>query len=207
MKHPLLQRFLKALNCFMGAAGIATIMYSIWMAIVWHKDVESSSSLWSKTPWFIYVFMSLGVILCLITCIGHFAAESANGCFLSFHIVVMFLLMLLEIMIALDIGLNSDWKDDLPDDPTGRLEDLEDFVDENKATCKWIGLLIIIIQGLIIMLSVVLKTLRTERRINRSIIGNDLEYVSNMEKYPLIDPLPPMPYYMASPMRENPPIS
>ncbi|KAI4368168.1 hypothetical protein MLD38_016755 [Melastoma candidum] len=206
MKHPLLQRFLKTLNCFMGATSVATIMYSIWMTIVWQKDVESSSSLWSNTPWFIYVFMSLGVVLCLITCIGHFAAESANGCFLSFHIVVMFLLMLLEIMIASDIVLNSDWKDDLPKDPTGRLEDLEDFVEENKATCMWLGLLIIIIQGSIIMLSIVLKVVRKEMRINRSIIGNDVEYISNLEKYPLIDPLPPMQYYFASPMPEYQPI-
>lgn len=35
---------------------------------------------------------------------------------------------------------------DLPEDPTGRFDDFEDFVESNFDTCKWIGLLIVLAQ-------------------------------------------------------------
>lgn len=35
---------------------------------------------------------------------------------------------------------------DLPEDPTGRFDDFEDFVESNFNTCKWIGLLIFLVQ-------------------------------------------------------------
>lgn len=88
------------------------------------------------------------------------------------YMVVIFLLLLLESAMAADILLNSDWekvtltsfltnylvysknvnwfhvlyKQDLPDDPTGRFHDFKEFVKSNFDIFKWIGSSIILAQ-------------------------------------------------------------
>ncbi|KAG6423515.1 hypothetical protein SASPL_113913 [Salvia splendens] len=79
------QSLLKLVNSFLGMVGIAMIIYSLWMFRVWLRTDESNDV---PVPWFIYAILGLGASLCVITCSGHIAAETANGCCLyivSFH--------------------------------------------------------------------------------------------------------------------------
>ncbi|KAA8519815.1 hypothetical protein F0562_014095 [Nyssa sinensis] len=137
--------------------GIAMILYSLWMVRVWQRDMKDDY--YSTFPWFIHGFLGIGILLRAITCLGHIAADTANAYCLSCYMVIIFMLLLLEIAMMADVFLNSDWKKDLPEDPTGRFDDFKDFVKSNFDICKWIGLLIILVQGFSILLATALRTL------------------------------------------------
>ncbi|XP_041026568.1 tetraspanin-19-like isoform X1 [Juglans microcarpa x Juglans regia] len=141
-----LRSLLKVANSAMGIVGIMLILYSCWMIRVWQRD--SSHVDYSSTgPWFMYTFLGIGVTMGVITCLGHIAADSAHGYCLSCYVVIISFLLLLETAMSADILLNSDWEKDLPEDPTGRFHDFEDFVKSNFDFCKWIGFMIILAQG------------------------------------------------------------
>ncbi|KAF7130434.1 hypothetical protein RHSIM_Rhsim10G0080900 [Rhododendron simsii] len=159
----------------MGIVGISMILYSAWMVRVWQRDMEGLSSNFHNhsIPWFIHAFLGIGITLCAITCLGHVAAKTANPhclsavSFFSFSFSSWFLCLFLELFASsfLDI-LYFLYKcymhRDLPEDPTGRFDDFEDFVESNFDTCKWIGLLIFLVQGCSILLATVLKTLEKD---------------------------------------------
>ncbi|KAH7568935.1 hypothetical protein JRO89_XS06G0076400 [Xanthoceras sorbifolium] len=163
-----LQSFMKAMNLIMGMVGVAMILYGFWMVRVWQRDKEGSSShdYDSTAPWFIYTFLGAGVTFCLITCLGHIAAASANCFCLYCYMSIICLVLLLETAMAADVVLNSDWEKDLPEDPTGRFHDFKEFVDSNFDTFKWISLLIILAQGSSILLGMALKALGPNRGSN-----------------------------------------
>lgn len=159
------QLLLKLVNSTMGIIGISMIFYSGWMVRVWQRDMEGSSSHYHNysIPWVILAFLDIGITFCAITCLGHIAAKTANAHCLSAYMVIVFSLLLVETALASDIILNPDWVKDLPEDPTGRFDDFQDFVESNFDTCKWIGLLIILAQGCSILLAAVLKTLEKDK--------------------------------------------
>lgn len=91
------------------------------------------------------------MVVCLISLIGHIAAETANGCCLSSYIFFLILLGILQGVFVAEIFLNKDWKKIIPDDSTGVLNDIEDFVENNLSFCKWVGLAILITEVLALM--------------------------------------------------------
>ncbi|XWS12667.1 hypothetical protein CRYUN_Cryun37aG0109900 [Craigia yunnanensis] len=141
-----MQSILKGVNLIMAMVGIAMILYGFWMIRVWQRDMGGSSfdDFNSTAPWFIYTFLGTGITLCLLTCLGHVAADSANGFCLFCYMVIISVLLLVETGIAADVLLNSDWEKDLPEDPTGRFYDFKEFVQSNIDIFQWIGLLIIL---------------------------------------------------------------
>ncbi|KAL4626771.1 hypothetical protein ACB092_05G121300 [Castanea dentata] len=162
-----LRSLLKFVNSMMGLLGIAMILYGLWMIRVWQRDTDGSPyvDFNSTGPWFIYTFLGIGIILGVITCLGHFAADSVHGCCLSC---------------------------DLPEDPTGRFRDFEDFVKSNLDIFKWICLLILLAQGFSILLSLVLRTLGPNQKTYFN-YDSDEDYAP--ERLPLINnKVQPPPY-------------
>ncbi|GJS77545.1 hypothetical protein Tco_0727426 [Tanacetum coccineum] len=129
-------------------------------------------------PWFIYAFMGLGVILCCISCIGHIAAEAIHGCCLCFYTILKIVLILLELSLVAFIALDHRWEKDLPDDPTGQLDSIREFIEDNLDICKWVGIVIIVIQVLCLLLAVLLGMMVSSQKKN-----DDLE-----EGEPLLNP-------------------
>lgn len=140
----------------MAMVGVAMIMYALWMFMVWQKHVQDSDH---PVPWFIYTFLGLGATLCVLTCSGHIAAETINGCCLYIYMVFIFLLVMFEAAITVDVFLNRNWEEDFPEDPTGNFKELEHFIKENFEICKWIGLSIVAVQGICMLLALTLKAL------------------------------------------------
>lgn len=188
-----LRSILKIVNSTLGLVGIAMILYGFWMLRVLQRDMESPSfdDFDSTALWFIYTFLSIGVALCLITCLGHISADSSNGICLSCYMVIIFLLLLLETLVAADILLNSDWEKDLPEDPTGRFHDFREFVESNFDFFKWIAMFIILVQGFSILLAMTLRALGPN---NGSKYDIDEEYTS--ARLPLINPHSQTPPYV-----------
>ncbi|KAK2985502.1 hypothetical protein RJ640_008675 [Escallonia rubra] len=109
MARSCIRSLLKLVNSLIGMIGIGIILYALWMFRVWHRHMDGPS----PAPWFIYTFLGLGVTLCVVTCSGHIAAETANGCCLYFYMVFVFLLFTLEAAVTVDVFLNRNWEEGL----------------------------------------------------------------------------------------------
>ncbi|KAL3522255.1 hypothetical protein ACH5RR_015089 [Cinchona calisaya] len=162
-----LQFALKVVNAAIGILGIAMILYGVWMIRVWQRDMDDSSSdddddYDSTLPWFIHAFLGIGVALCAITFLGHIAANTANTCYLGCYSGIIFLLILFDSALIADVLLNSEWEKDLPDDPSGRLDDFKDFVHSNMHICQWVALLIFLAQGCSILIATIIRTLAAD---------------------------------------------
>ncbi|XP_010241966.1 PREDICTED: tetraspanin-19 isoform X2 [Nelumbo nucifera] len=191
-----LQSLLKIANSVIGMVGIAMILYSLWMIRVWHKHMGGLSLGDSNSPpWFIYAFLGIGITLCVLTCSGHIAAETANGHCLCCYMVFVILLLLLEAAVTADIFLNNHWEEDFPEDPTGEFNEFKDFIKSNFDICKWIGLFIVCTQGLSILLSMVLRALGPDQG---SYCDSDDDYAP--ARLPLLkNPVHPPPYVIGNP--------
>lgn len=158
-----IQSLLKLVNSFIGMFGIAMIIYGLWMIRAWHRHMDDSDY---PTPWFIYTMLGLGATLCVITISGHIAAETANGCCLYCYLLFIFLLLMVEGAVTMDVFLNRNWEEDFPEDPSGNFHEFRDFIKENFDICKWVGLSILAVQGLSLFLALILKALGPYREIN-----------------------------------------
>ncbi|KAL6531351.1 hypothetical protein OROMI_027714 [Orobanche minor] len=150
------QFLLKLVNSGLGMAGIGLIVYALWMLRVWFRHEESAGA---PIHWFIYAILGIGATLSVITCSGHIAAETANGCCLYIYMVFVFLFFVLEAAITADVFLNHNWKEDFPEDATGNLGKLRDFINNNFGICKWVGLAVVALQGVSMLLAMILKAL------------------------------------------------
>lgn len=115
-------------------------------------------------PWFIYTFLGIGIIVCVITCIGHVAAEITNGFCLCCYSTFIVLLILVEAALVGDIFFNHNWEKDIPDDPTGEFENIKEFIEHNIDICKWVGLTVVIIQAFSLLLATILRAMVSTRR-------------------------------------------
>ncbi|XP_058101354.1 tetraspanin-20-like [Magnolia sinica] len=137
-------------------------------------------------PWFIYSFMGIGILLCLVTCTGHIAAEAVNGCCLCFYTLLMTVFIIIEAALVSDMVFNDHWDKDLPYDPTGELERLRSFIKDNIDICRWVGLAVVIIQALSLLLAMILRAMVTTRRENYD-SDDDYAIVRGGSKQPLLN--------------------
>ncbi|KAA0062078.1 tetraspanin-19 [Cucumis melo var. makuwa] len=160
-----MQSLLKFVNSGNGMVGIAMILYGIWLMRAWqrhlgHLPYEGPSD---PIPWFMYSFLGLGILLCVITCLGHIAAETANGCCLHLYMLLLFMVIMVEAGVTTDVFLNRDWAEDFPKDPSGCFDQFKHFIKSNFNICKWIGISTVSIQGLSLLLAMVLKAIGSRR--------------------------------------------
>ncbi|KAF7805922.1 tetraspanin-19 isoform X1 [Senna tora] len=187
-----IQSTLKLVNSLIGMAGLAMMLYAGWMIRFWQRETGElpfGGDSDYPPPWFIYAFLGLGVIFCLITCWGHIAAETANGCCLYLYMLFIVLLLMLEAAVTVDVILNQDWEKDFPEDPMGNFEQFKNFVRSNFEMCKWVGLSIVIIQGLSLLLAMILKALGPHQYYD-----SDDEYAS--DRAPLLNNAAYQPPYV-----------
>ncbi|XP_076929156.1 tetraspanin-18-like [Bidens hawaiensis] len=173
--HTFVALILKFLIFSQTFIGISIIVYSAYMLSHWQNHLPpippspspstapspfEPTALYSYSlpaPWFIYAFMGLGIVLCCISCIGHIAAEAIHGCCLCFYTILKIVLILLEVALVAFIVLDHRWEKDLPEDPTGGIDSIRKFIEDNVDICKWVGITIILIQALCLLLAVVLR--------------------------------------------------
>ncbi|KAJ4869101.1 Tetraspanin-20 [Raphanus sativus] len=115
-------------------------------------------------PWFIYSFMAIGILVCIVTVIGFIAAEAINGCCLCFYSILKTLVIILEAALVGFIAIDRHWEKDLPYDPTGELTSLRAFIEANIDICKWVGVGVVAIQLLSLLLAMVLRAMVSPRQ-------------------------------------------
>ncbi|XP_027346652.1 tetraspanin-19 isoform X2 [Abrus precatorius] len=175
-----LQSILKLVNSVIGMSGLAMILYSAWMIRVWQRqmgELPFGHDSDYPPPWFIYTFLGLGVTFCVITCSGHVAAETANGC-------CLYLVSFSSAAVSVDVFLNQDWEEDFPKDPSGNFDQFKNFIRSNYEMCKWIGLSLVSVQGLSLLLAMILKALGPHQYYD-----SDDEYA--LDRVPLLKNAPP----------------
>lgn len=143
------------------------------------------SSVKLPAPWFIYSFLGVGIVLCCISLIGCIAAESINGCCLCFYTLIKIVLILIEASLVAFIAIDRHWEKDIPFDPTGELDSLRSFIEDNIDICKWVGLSVVIIQVLALLVAVILRAMVSVRR--RGIDDED-DYERGRTTEPLLNP-------------------
>ncbi|KAK1420587.1 hypothetical protein QVD17_22300 [Tagetes erecta] len=182
--HSSLANILKFLNFFQLFVGLLIILYSTYMLNQWHKHLPDSpdaastvfNTAWvpdrfirlkfvdgmindSASPWFIYAFMGLGVMLCCISCTGHIAAEAINGRCLRCYTVLKTVFIVLEVALVSFIAIDRHWERDLPLDPTGEIDKFREFVESDTEFCKWVGITVVIVQAVCLLLAEVLRAM------------------------------------------------
>ncbi|XP_068658038.1 tetraspanin-20-like [Aristolochia californica] len=140
-----------------------------------------------SSPWFIYFFMGIGIILCVVTSIGHIAAEAMNGCCLCFYTFLVIVLMLLEGSLVGFFIFDKHWAEDIPYDPTGELDRLRAFVKDNIDICQWVGIALIIIQALSLLLALILRGTVSTRTTDYD-SDDDFAVVSGGNRQPFLTP-------------------
>lgn len=186
--HTFLAFMLKFLNFLQTFIGVSMIIYSGYMLDQWHrhhKDFSPPPAVVSfnynalgldfsslPTTWFIYGFMGVGISMCFITCIGHFAAEAINGCCLCFYASLSAGFVLLEVSLVAFISLDHQWQKELPFDPTGELESLYAFIKSNMDVFEWVGIVVVVIQVLSILFAIIIRSSVLSQRDDEEIEGD-----------------------------------
>ncbi|GAB4830139.1 hypothetical protein Ancab_019780 [Ancistrocladus abbreviatus] len=140
-------------------------------------------------PWFIYVFMGVGVGLCCVSCVGHIAAEAINGCCLCVYTLLIGVFILLEGALVAFFAIDRHWEKDIPFDPTGEVENFRSFVEENVDMCKWLGIALLMIQALSLLLALILRAMVSTRLVD-SFIEEDYAMTRENISEPLLSPQP-----------------
>jgi hypothetical protein len=115
-------------------------------------------------PWFIYAFLGVGITTLLITCTGHIAAETSHNCCLSCYLCLQILLVIAQLILAGFLFFDKHWRKDLPDDPTGQLDKVEKFVEDNLDICKWVALGVLIVEALGLFFAMTLRAISGDSR-------------------------------------------
>lgn len=127
------------------------------LSFVMDQTQKLKSSVTLPAPWFIYAFLGAGIVACVVTCAGHIAAETASSCCLCFYTTLLCILLILQAAITGAIFFDKQWHEDIPNDPTGQLDRIYAFIEENYDICKWVGLAVLIIQALALLFSLILR--------------------------------------------------
>lgn len=75
-------------------------------------------------------------------------------------------LILLEVALVAFIALDHRWEKDLPQDPTGEIDSIREFIEDNIDLCKWVGIAIIVIQVVSLLLALVLGMMASSQKKN-----------------------------------------
>ncbi|KAK7279468.1 hypothetical protein RJT34_24521 [Clitoria ternatea] len=164
---------LKFLNFLQAFVGVSILLYSVWMLNQWDHHVPHPhtlsiffylNSINLPAPWFIYAFMGVGILVCCLSFLGCIATEMVNGCCLCFYTLLMTVLLLLEAALVGFIAIDHHWEQDLPVDPTGQLDSLRSFIEDNTDMCKWVGITVLVVQALSLLLALILRATVSARR-------------------------------------------
>ncbi|KAG5244275.1 hypothetical protein OIU76_008877 [Salix suchowensis] len=105
-----LRNSIRVVNLIMLVLGAGIIVYSLWLEKKWDHGIAKfphrSSPL---TPWFIFVFLGEGIVVCLSTVGGHIIAHCISSSTLFLYIVAVCFLLFLEATLLVAIFFKMDW--------------------------------------------------------------------------------------------------
>jgi hypothetical protein len=94
---------------------------------------------------------------------------------------------MLEAALVAFIVIDRRWEKDLPSDPTGELDSLRSFIEDNSDLCTWVGIGVVIIQALALLLAITLRAMVSTGK-NEFDSEADYENVRVRTREPLLNP-------------------
>ncbi|GER29647.1 tetraspanin family protein [Striga asiatica] len=105
------------------------------------------------------------------------------------YAILATLFILLEAGLVAFIALDHNWEKDIPFDPTGELDRIRTFIEDNVDVFMWVGIAIVVMQAgfvLSLLFALILRSLVSVRQEDDDIEG-DYDYRSNSRE-PLLAP-------------------
>ncbi|XP_042003916.1 tetraspanin-18-like [Salvia splendens] len=203
--HTCLAFILKFLNFLNAFVGVVIIIYSAYVLNQLHHHPPPNDSGFRPNsgvfnpddaltfnfsslpaPWFTYAFLATGILIVFISFVGFIGAEAISGCCLCFYAVLTTLFILSEVGLVIFIALDRQWEKDIPFDPTGELDRLWTFINDNADVFMWVGIVILSVQVLSVLLAVVLRSLVSSQNEDDDL---EAEYgFRNSSREPLVSP-------------------
>ncbi|RAL41779.1 hypothetical protein DM860_008961 [Cuscuta australis] len=152
------QELLKKLNFLLGLIGLIILGYAFWKYRTFMDNGSVSPDV-HPSLWFLYTSAGIAVALFCLAYLGHAGAETANTNCLSFYIVLLSILFLLELPLETYTLLHPDWKEGFPEDPTGAIDEISDFIANNDGLYQLAVLLVIVIEPECAAMALILKTI------------------------------------------------
>lgn len=177
-----LECFLKLLNFLLTLVGLGMIGYGVYLFVEYKNhsssghieppsfeviqlgrpmlmSVSLANTIFDNLPnaWFIYLFIGIGVVLCVISCFGCIGGATRNGCCLSCYSVLIMLLILVELGVAAFIFFDKSWKKEIPMDKTGNFDMIYDFLEDHWDIVRWVSLGAVVLEALVFLLALVVR--------------------------------------------------
>ncbi|KAJ8435282.1 hypothetical protein Cgig2_030037 [Carnegiea gigantea] len=187
--HRFLAFNLKFVNFLQLFLGISTIIYSAYLLNRWQNRAPIVPSPPPPAPvpalppdYFLSLHSNpgspeVGAQIDPLTLAGKLPSGSDADLMFELYSVHLpapcLVILLLEVALVAFTAIDKQWEKVLPSDPTGELEKLKSFLQENADICKWVGITLLVVQALSVLLSLVLRAMiSSTQRVDSDVENN-----------------------------------
>ncbi|KAK9102699.1 hypothetical protein Sjap_019953 [Stephania japonica] len=171
-----LRSLIRAINLAVILLGIAMIIYSLWLLKRWFtgfKDISSASTF--PTPWFIYVCLGVGIVVCLSMLGGHVVANKISFRILFAYIVAVCFILLIQAGLIVWIFINMNWEAKIAEYVSMDDEDFKNFLDFQISLSRYFTFFVVFAEISALLPSIVLLKVGPEPRSHCSCSSSDNE--------------------------------
>ncbi|CAL5440555.1 unnamed protein product [Camellia sinensis] len=148
---------MRIVNVIVNLFGVGIIIYSLWLLKKWNNGVSLLPSIRDlPRPWFIYVCLGIGIVVCLSTLSGHMVANCINKSTLAVYIVSIFSVLLIQVGVIVTILFRIDWESQIIKYIHGHYKEFKSFVLFHIVLCRLIAILVLVAQTSVVVLAAIL---------------------------------------------------
>ncbi|KAL4601226.1 hypothetical protein ACB092_11G257800 [Castanea dentata] len=177
-KRPIVEFLLQMINFIFTLCGLGVLFYGLSCLIKWkhaptqpdHVDktnykmtnrlllaIDPSKLLSNKLPtaWFIYLMITIGAVLSIISCFGYFS-------------VFLVGLVLIELGVAAFMLIDHNWNKVITTDKSGNFQSVYLFLNKNWTIIRWVALVVIILEVVALVFALYLRSVITQAKYDDS---------------------------------------
>ncbi|WCJ19000.1 tobamovirus multiplication 2A [Euphorbia peplus] len=171
-----IELLMKLINSIFTICGLGFGFYGIYCLTKWNQDLshittythtnyDVSNWLSDKLPkpWFIYLVLTIGASLIVISCFGWVGAATRSPCCLCFYSIILVVLFVAQLGAAALMFFNRNWKQDMPHDMSGRFNSTLKYLSKNWNIIRWIILGAFILEVIAVTLALWLRCANTAK--------------------------------------------
>lgn len=160
-----LRNSIRIVNLMMLLCGTGIIIYSLWLEKKWDQGIAEFPHRQSPlTPWFIFTFLGVGIVVCLSTIGGHIIANCNSNSTLFFYIFAICCLLSLEATMVVAIFFKMDWGKKISAYTGEKNTNFEMFILTHVKISRAITILILVAQSSVVVLAAILWAVGSEPR-------------------------------------------
>ncbi|CAN6441645.1 unnamed protein product [Victoria cruziana] len=147
----------RTVNVIISFIGVLMIIYSLWVLKKWKavETAEGSSEYDLLYPWFIFAFLAIGISVFFSMLCGNVVANSINVFLLISYVVFVCSILFLQVGVVILIFF-KDWVAEINEGYAGQYSEFEGFVTFHLKLCRYITLLMVLLQAVGFVLALML---------------------------------------------------